>query len=108
MPNIDIVNSWVIVLDSLLKDVVSVNGSEQVHLEALLTQAMLCYFFEKDQESLFKVLMNIEGILSKIYMASPEIILMYQLFWGLYHEDQKEALTVQAERCYLSAMICLF
>ena len=28
MPNIDIVNEWVIVMESLLKDVYSINGSE--------------------------------------------------------------------------------
>lgn len=28
MPNIDIVNEWVIILESLLKDVYSINGSE--------------------------------------------------------------------------------
>jgi hypothetical protein len=28
MPNIDIVNEWVICMESLLKDVYSVNGSE--------------------------------------------------------------------------------
>lgn len=36
MPNIDIVNEWVIIMESLLKDVYSVNGSEQVLLEAFV------------------------------------------------------------------------
>ena len=36
IPNIDIVNEWVIVMESLLKDVYSVSGSEQVLLEAFV------------------------------------------------------------------------
>jgi hypothetical protein len=40
MPNIDIINEWVIILESLLKDVYSVNGSEQVLLDAFIYQAL--------------------------------------------------------------------
>lgn len=36
MPNIDIVNEWVICMESLLKDVYSCTGSEQVLLEAFV------------------------------------------------------------------------
>lgn len=49
IPNLDIVNEWVLFLESLLKEVFSVNGSEQVLLEALVYQAILTYFFEQDQ-----------------------------------------------------------
>jgi hypothetical protein len=36
MPNIDVINEWVIVLESLFKDVYSAYGSEQVLIEALI------------------------------------------------------------------------
>lgn len=36
MPNIDVMNEWVIVLESLFKDVYSAYGSEQVLIEALV------------------------------------------------------------------------
>lgn len=36
MPNMDIVDEWTIVMESLLKDVYSVNGHEQVLLEAFV------------------------------------------------------------------------
>lgn len=36
MPNIDIVNEWVICMESLLKEVYSVGGNEQVLLEAFV------------------------------------------------------------------------
>ena len=35
LPNIDVINEWVIVLESLLNDVYSVQGCEAVLLEAL-------------------------------------------------------------------------
>ena len=35
MPNADIINDWVIVLESLFNEVYSVQGCEQVLLEAL-------------------------------------------------------------------------
>ena len=46
MPNVDVVNEWVIVLESLLKDVYSVQGCEQVLLEALIYQFMMTFFIE--------------------------------------------------------------
>ena len=46
MPNVDVINEWVIVLESLLKDVYSVQGCEQVLLEALIYQFMMTFFIE--------------------------------------------------------------
>ena len=48
MPNVDVINEWVIVLESLLKDVFSVQGCEQVLLEALIYQFMMTFFIESD------------------------------------------------------------
>jgi hypothetical protein len=36
IPNIDIVNEWVLFMESFLKDVYSITGSEQVLLEAFV------------------------------------------------------------------------
>ncbi len=74
MPNIDIVNEWVIYIESMLKDVYSVNGSEQVLLEAFTYQAILIHFFENDPEGFFKVLFKIRDILFNSLYCSPEII----------------------------------
>lgn len=59
MPSMDVVNEWVIIMESFLKDVYSPSGAEQVLLEAFVYQAILIYFFENDPESLFKVLSKI-------------------------------------------------
>jgi hypothetical protein len=48
MPNIDVINEWVIVLESLFKDVYSVLGCEQVLLEALIYQCLLTFFIDAD------------------------------------------------------------
>ena len=56
MPSLDVINEWVICMESLLKDVYSVTGSSQILLEALVYQAITTYFFEKDPESMFKIL----------------------------------------------------
>jgi len=66
MPGVDVVDEWNIVMDSLLKDVHTVNGSEQVLIEALIYQAFLIYFFKSgESEELLKVLQSIREVLFK-------------------------------------------
>jgi len=46
MPNVDVINEWVIVLESLLNEVYSVQGCEAVLLEALTHQCIMTLFLE--------------------------------------------------------------
>jgi hypothetical protein len=41
IPNIDVIDEWTMIIESLLKDVLTVNGDEQVLLEAFIYQALL-------------------------------------------------------------------
>lgn len=56
LPSIDVINEWVIVLESLLNEVYSVQGCEAVLLEALTQQCMMTLLLEQDADSSFKVL----------------------------------------------------
>mgnify|MGYP006893254012 CR=1 FL=1 len=46
MPNQDVFNTWVMYLESILKEVFSLEGSEQILLEALNFLALNIYFGE--------------------------------------------------------------
>lgn len=60
MPSVDLIQEWTIVMESLLKDVYTVNGSEQVLLEALVYEALLVYFYKNgESDELFKILAKI-------------------------------------------------
>lgn len=63
MPNIDVMNEWVIVLESLFKDVYSAYGSEQVLIEALVYQCLITFFVDADQDGAFKILTKIRDLL---------------------------------------------
>lgn len=56
MPNLEVIDSWIIIIESLLQDVFTVNGNESVLLEALAYQSILTYFFKGDFEELTKVM----------------------------------------------------
>ena len=49
MPGVDVIDEWNIVMESLLKDVKTVNGGEQVLIEALIYQALLVYFYKSGE-----------------------------------------------------------
>jgi len=56
VPSIELVEEWVMILESTLKEVFAVHGEEQVLLEALIYQALLIYFYKEDFEEMLKVL----------------------------------------------------
>ena len=63
MPNADIINEWVIVLESLFNEVFSIHGREQVLLEALTHQCIVTLFLEQDADSSIKILQKIRELL---------------------------------------------
>ena len=63
MPNADIINEWVIVLESLFNEVYSVQGRESVLLEALTHQCIMTLFLEQDSDSSIKILQKIRDLL---------------------------------------------
>jgi hypothetical protein len=57
MPHQDVIDEWTIVMESLIKDMSTVNGSDQVLLEAFVYDAIQIYFYKNgDSDELFKVL----------------------------------------------------
>ena len=110
MPTLDQVDEWVIVMESLLKDVYSVTGSEQVLLEAFVYQAILIYFFKNDQQGdeLFKILAKIRDQLFLVSACAPETLILIQILTGMYFEDKKDQMPLEAEKSYLTALMCMF
>ena len=63
-------------LESLLKDVISVGGSEQVLIEAFIYQAIMTFFYDKDADGTFKILQKIRDTLYEALRCAPETIIM--------------------------------
>lgn len=89
-PDIDIINEWILKLNSLLKDVLSVNGSDQVLIEAYIMQAILTYFYEKEKDPMFSVMHGMRDKMFNVTRCSVETVMMAQIVTALYMEDQND------------------
>lgn len=93
MPNQHVFNTWIMYLESILKEVHSVEGSEQILLEALNYLALNVYFSEPDRERLqpskmnsddifgafdrdqfLKVAIRIKEVMAQMSKCSPEVL----------------------------------
>lgn len=71
--------------------------------------ALMIYFFKQgDSDELFKVLSKIRDALFNVAFCAPETIIFIQMLTGMYFEEKRDQLPVEAEKSYLTAMICLF
>ena len=110
LPNIDVINEWVIVLESLLNEVYSVQGCEAVRMEALTHQCLMTLLLEQDADSSFKVLAKIRELLHQAFSCPPEIIVMCMTLTGIF-EDMNEEIDqfpIESEKNYIAAMIIAF
>ena len=63
LPHIDVINEWVIVLESLLNEVYSVQGSESVIMEAMTHQCIVTLMLEQDVDSSGKIIYKMRDLL---------------------------------------------
>ena len=110
LPNIDVINEWVIVLESLLNDVYSVQGCEAVLLEALTYQCLMTLMLEQDADSSFKVLQKVRDLLHSAFTCPPELIVMCMTLTGLFQDltEEIDAFPIESEKNYIAALIIAF
>jgi len=92
MPQLEIVEKWTIVMESLLKDIIGVDGSEQVLLEALALNALMIFFYKSggDSDEYFKILMKIRDALFSVAFCAPETIAFIQILTGMFFEEKRD------------------
>ena len=105
MPNLEMLNQWIMILESTLKDVVSVEGDESVLLEALFYQVMLLRFFERDFDGAVKKLNQIHELMTGLAKCPQELVLAVELCIAL-HFEQKDR--VESEKNYLIGLVHSF
>ena len=110
LPSIDVVNEWVIVLESLLNEVYSVQGCEAVLLEALTQQCLMTLLLEQDADSSFKVLQKVRDLLHQAFLCPPELIVMCMTLTGLWQDmnEEMDQFPIESEKNYLAALIIAF
>ena len=110
MPCADVINEWVIVLESLLTDVYSVHGCQQVLLEALVYQCLITLFVEQDPDSAYKVLSKIRDHLYSATTCSPELIVMCMALTGIIFDagEELDQFPIESEKNYLAGLILAF
>ena len=110
MPHPVVIDEWVIVLESLLQDVYSVHGSEQILIEALIYQCLMTIFHEQDIDGAVKIVTKIKTLLHKAQTCSPEIIVMCMTLTGLISEmaSDIQLFPIETEKSYIAALILSF
>lgn len=57
---------------------------------------------------MFKVLAKIRETLFTCTFCSPETLILIQILTGMYFEDKGDPQPIEAEKSYLTAMVCIF
>ncbi len=110
MPNVDVINEWVIVLESLLNEVYSVEGCEAVLLEALVHQCIMSLFLQQDADGSIKVLQKVRELLFSALTCPPEIVVMCMMLTGVWQDlnEEMDQFPIESEKNYLSALTIAF
>ena len=87
MPTQEVVDSWIVIVESLLQDLFTVTGSEQVLLEAYVYQSILTYFFRSDMDEFVKILSKFTEILLFQHSLAPETLLIISVLFGIHFEE---------------------
>jgi hypothetical protein len=54
------------------------------------------------------VLAKIREALFSVTFCSPETLILIQILTGMYFEEKRDQLPIEAEKSYLTAMVCIF
>jgi hypothetical protein len=104
LPSLDILNDWILCLESLLKEFYSTQGSETVLLEAYIFQIFQYIFIENDIDQGIKILCKIRDLLYNCFSCPPEIVIMVETVSAILFENRNQQ---ESEVNYIMAMIGL-
>jgi len=106
LPNLDIFNDWVVLLESVLNGLHTQDGQQSLLIEAYIIQMVLAYFGEgeNDNRISLSILEKINNIVNNSPVTSPELTVTINTWCGILSESK---LFVDCEQSYAIALLVL-
>jgi len=104
IPDIDILNDWVLCLETICNGLQCLEGDNTVLLEAYILQVLETYFLEQDEEQCKIILEKLVNYLNISLLCEPEIVVVVHTLLGLIYETKA---LVECEQNYMMALLTL-
>jgi alpha-tubulin suppressor-like RCC1 family protein len=104
LPDLEILNDWVVGLDSVLNGLYTTDGEQNFLLEAYIIQMVVSYFNESDDQASGNILEKIHSYTNGSPVCSPELTIMIHTWGGILSENK---LFAECEQSYMMALLTL-
>ena len=104
IPDIDILNDWILCLETICNGLQCLEGDNTVLLEAYILQVLETYFLEQDEEQCKIILEKLVNYLNTSLLCEPEIVVIVHTLLGLIYETKA---LVECEQNYMMALLTL-
>lgn len=104
IPDIDILNDWVLCLETICNSLQCLEGDNIVLLEAYILQILVTYFLEQDEEQCKLILEKLVNYLNSSLLCEPEIVVIVHTLLGLIYETKA---LVECEQNYMMSLLTL-
>lgn len=103
-PALTILEEWSNCVETLVKDLITIDGGESILAEILIYVVTQKYFIDSDSVRCIGVLNTIGKLIEESVFVPAEIVIGYYLWSGLCNEQQNLALS---EQNYISALMLM-
>ena len=103
-PTLTILEEWSNCVETLVKDLLTVDGGESVLVEILLYVVTQRYFLDMDSLRCHSLLNEIQGYMNESVFVPAEIVIAYYLWSGIAMEQQSLA---QSEQNYITSLVLM-
>ncbi len=105
-PGLEILNDWVVLLESILNGLCTCDGDQMFLIEAYLIQLVLAFFSENDLDNQLSlsILERINTYVNNSPVCSPELTITIHTWFGILSESK---LFVECEQSYTMALLAL-
>ena len=104
LPDLEVMNDWIVLLDSVLNSLYTTDGEQNFLLESYIFQMTLNYFNEDDDQASSGILEKIYTYLNGSPSCSPEVTITIHTWFGILSENK---LLVECEQSYMMALLTL-
>ena len=106
LPNIEVLNDWVVLLESVLNGLYTPDCHQNLLIEAYIIQMTLAFFGEADNDNQLSlsILERITAFANNSPVTSPELTIAIHTWYGILSESK---LFVECEQSYAIALLVL-
>jgi len=104
IPDIDVLNDWVLCLEIICNGLQCLEGENTVLLEAYILQILETYFLEQDEDQCKLILEKLVSYLNQSLLCEPEIVVIVHTLFGIIFETKS---LVECEQNYMMSLLTL-